>query len=162
VVRGGRETFEFSAHGCVMGRMRIVAALFAVAFLLAGCSSTTSYRAPGKNLASYKKVWVEKNLSDDHNIHGMIAAELRALGYDVDSGFGTMMPRGIELVVTYNDQWSWDFRDYLIDIEVTAREPRSSSVVARGRYFRPGITEKAPSAMVRDVVNAVFKPSGKK
>jgi hypothetical protein len=139
-----------------MGRMRIVAALFTVALLLGGCSSTSSYRAPGKNLADYKKVWVEKNLSDDHNIHGMIAAELRAFGYDVDSGFGTMMPRGIELVVTYNDQWSWDFRDYLIDIEITAREPRSSSIVARGRYFRPGITNKAPAAMVRDVVRAVF------
>jgi hypothetical protein len=145
-----------------MGRMRFASTLIAVALLLAGCSSTSSYRAPGKNLADYKKVWVEKNLSDDHNIHGLIAAELKALGYDVESGFGTMMPRGIELIVTYNDQWSWDFRDYMIDIEITAREPRSSGVVARGRYFRPGITNKAPAAMVRDVVTAVFKPGGTK
>lgn len=144
-----------------MGRMRFVAALFAVVFLLAGCASTTTFRAPGKDLTSYKKVWVERNLSDDRNIHGMIAAELKALGYDVDSGFGTMMPRGIELIVAYNDQWNWDFRDYLIDIEITAREPRSSSVVARGHYFRPGITNKTPAAMVRDVVTAVFKTGRK-
>jgi PBP1b-binding outer membrane lipoprotein LpoB len=69
-----------------MRRMRFASALIATALLLAGCSSTTSYRAPGKNLTDYKKVWVEKNLSDDHNVHGMITAELKALGYDVDSG----------------------------------------------------------------------------
>jgi hypothetical protein len=142
--------------------MRFASALIATALLLAGCSSTTSYRAPGKNLTDYKKVWVEKNLSDDHNVHGMITAELKALGYDVDSGYATMMPRGIDLIVTYSDRWNWDFRDYMIDIEITAREPRSSGIVARGDYFRPGITNKTPAAMVREVVRSVFATGKKK
>lgn len=145
-----------------MGPMRYFALLMSVAFLLAGCASTSVYRSPARNLADYEKVWVERNLSDDHNIHGMIAAELKELGYEVDSGFGTMMPRGIQLIVTYTDRWNWDFRDYMIDIEITAREPRSSSVVARGHYFRPGITNKTPAAMVREVVRLVFEPGRKK
>jgi len=142
--------------------MRFVAALFAVALLFTGCSSTSTYRSPGADLAGYKRVWVEKNLSDDHRIHEMITTELKAFGYEVDSGFATMMPRGIELVVTYTDSWAWDFKTYLIDIEITAREPRSSRVIARGRYFRPGITNKAPEVMVREVVHSVFQPGKKK
>jgi hypothetical protein len=73
-----------------------------------------------------------------------------------------MMPRGIDLIVTYSDRWNWDFRDYMIDIEITAREPRSSGIVARGDYFRPGITNKTPAAMVREVVRSVFATGKKK
>ena len=155
------ETVEFSARGCVMKSMRCVAAFLAVTCLLSGCSSTSTFRWPGVDLADYKRVWVEKNFDDDRRIHETIAAELKALGYEADSGPATMMPRGIELIVTYDDDWNWDFRDYLIDIEISVREPRSSRVIARGRYFRPGITNKAPEVMVREVVNSIFKP-GKK
>jgi hypothetical protein len=155
------ETVEFSVRGCVMKLMRFVAALVAITCLLSGCSSTSTFRSPGVDLTNYKRVWVEKNLSDDYRIHEMIAANLKEFGYEVDSGPATMMPRGIELIVTYGDDWNWDFRDYLIDIEITVREVRPSRIIARGRYFRPGITNKAPEVMVREVVKSIFKP-GKK
>lgn len=144
-----------------MRSMRFAAVFFSIALLFTGCSSTSTYRSPGVDLAGYKRVWVEKNLSDDHRINEMIAAELAALGYEVDSGFETMRPRGFELIVSYEDEWAWDFKTYLIDIAVTVRETGSSRVIASGRYFRPGVTNKAPSAMVRDVIHSVFK-SGKK
>lgn len=137
--------------------MRFAAAFISIALLFTGCSSTTSYRSPGADLAGYKRVWVEKNLSDDHRINEMIASELTALGYEVESGFETMRPRGFELIVTYEDEWAWDFKTYLIDISVTVRETGSSRVIASGRYFRPGVTNKAPAAMVREVVQSIFK-----
>lgn len=135
--------------------------MVSVALLLSGCSSTSTYRYPGVDLTGYKRVWVEKNLSDDHKINEMILSELKALGYEVETGFETMRPRGIELVVSYDDSWAWDFKTYLIDIEISVNEPRSSRVLASGRYFRPGVTNKSPEAMVRDVVRSVFK-AGKK
>ena len=139
-----------------MGPMRLSLAVLAVAILASGCSSTTTFKSPGVDFAGYKKLWVEQNLADDQGVNEMITGELRALGYDVGTGPATMMPRGIEAIITYTDQWTWDFKTYLIDVEVIVREPRSPRVVARGRYFRPGITAKAPGAMVRDVVQSIF------
>ncbi|HUG10702.1 MAG TPA: hypothetical protein VMM36_06800 [Opitutaceae bacterium] len=141
--------------------MRFLAALLGITCLLSGCSSTSTYRTPGTDLSAFTRVWVEKNLADDYRIHEMIAADLKELGYEADSGPATMMPRGSELIVTYSDDWNWDFRDYLIDIEITVREARPSRIIARGRYYRPGITNKAPEVMVREVVKAIFK-QGKK
>lgn len=139
--------------------MRSVALLFVFVFLIAGCSSTSTFRGKGVDLGKFKRLYVEQNLADHHGINGMIAAELRSLGYEATTGPATMMPRGIEAIVTYRDEWTWDFKTYLIDIEITVRDPRSPRILAQGRYFRPGITNKAPSAMVRDVVLSVFKPN---
>lgn len=158
----GQETVEFSAARCVIAAMRSLAIFALLACLLAGCSSTTTFRARGVDLGKYHRLWVEQDLADDHRLDEMIAAELRALGYEVGTGPSTMMPtRGIEAIVTYNDEWTWDFKTYLIDIEITVQEPKSPRVIARGRYFRPGITGKSPEAMVHDVVRSVFK-QGKK
>ncbi|MGK2941569.1 MAG: hypothetical protein ACSLFJ_07835 [Immundisolibacter sp.] len=109
-------------------------------------------------MGNYKHIWVEQNLADDHGINEMITTELRSLGYEVATGPSTMMPRGIQAIVTYSDEWTWDFKTYLIDIEITVREVRSPRVLAKERLFRPGITNKAPAAMVRGVVRSAFKP----
>lgn len=144
-----------------MGPMRSFVCVALFACLLAGCSSTSSFRGAGVDLGKYKRLYVERNLADHHGLNEMIASELRTLGYEADTGPATMMPRGIQAIVTYRDEWTWDFKTYLIDIEITVREPRSPRILAQGRYFRPGITNKAPSAMVRDVVRSVFQSPAK-
>ena len=149
------------AHRCVMVAMRLAIGLCILVSFLASCSSTSSYRGPGVDLAKFRTLYVERNLADDRGLHEMIATELRRLGYEVSTGHATMMPRGIQAIVTYRDEWTWDFKTYLIDIEVTVREARSARILAKARYFRPGITNKAPAAMVRDVVDSVWVKPGK-
>jgi hypothetical protein len=144
-----------------MGSMRFLATLLIPLCLLAGCSSTSTYSPPGVDLDKYKHIWVEQNLADDHGVNEMIAAELRTFGYEVGTGPSTMMPRGIEAVVTYSDDWAWDFKTYMIDIEVTMRELRSPRIITKARYFRPGITNKSPEAMVHAVMQAAFKEKKK-
>jgi len=139
--------------------MRFATTLIVLACLVAGCSSTSSYRASGVDMGKYKHLWVERNLADDHGINEMITTELRSLGHEAATGPSTMMPRGIEAIVTYSDEWTWDFKTYLIDIEITVRDARSQRILAKERYFRPGITNKAPAVMVREVVRSAFKPS---
>lgn len=142
-----------------MDSMRFAFALAAIALLLAGCSTKSSVLGRGVDLANYGRIYVEKNLADDRGLNEMIVAELRALGYEASTGFPVTMPRGIQAVVTFRDEWTWDFKTYLIDIQITVKEPRSPRTLAQGRYFRPGITNKAPEAMVRDVVRSLFKPT---
>lgn len=137
--------------------MRSFATFALLGLLLAGCSSTSTFRSRGVDFDKYHHIWVEQTLSDDQHVNEMIAAELRGLGYEVGTGPSTMMPRGIDLIVSYRDQWTWDFKTYLIDLEITMSEPRSPRVIARGRYFRPGITNKSPEAMVHEVIRSIFK-----
>ena len=156
-----RKRLSFGTARCVIAPMRSIAAIAILACVLAGCSSTTTYRAQNVDLKKYHRLWVDKNLADDYHINEMVAAELRSLGYDVGTGPSTMMPPGIEAIVTYRDEWTWDFKTYMIDISISVQVPGSPGIIASGSYFRPGITGKAPQAMVRDVVLSVFK-QGKK
>ena len=142
--------------------MRSFAAIAILACLLTGCASTTVFRSRTADFSKYHHLWVEQDMADDHRIDLMIANELRAIGYEVDTGPLTMMPiRGIDAIVSYSDEWTWDFKTYMIDIEITLQEPKSPHVVARGRYFRPGFIGKSPEKMVHEVVQMVFKPGGK-
>ena len=142
--------------------MRSFAALAVLALLLAGCASTSVFRSHTADFGKYHHLWVEQDMADDHRIDLIIADELRALGYEVETGPLTMMPiRGIDAIVSYKDEWTWDFKTYMIDIEITVQEPKSPHVVGRGRYFRPGLVGKSPERMVREVVRLVFKPARK-
>ena len=136
--------------------MRFVYSLLAVAGLLTGCSTLNTHIEPKVNLVQLKHVFVQSNLNDNHGLDLMIVRELQARGLKAESGPMTLMPTDAAAYLTYQDQWDWDFKDYLIGLAITVRSARTDEILASVSYFRPTAFLKASSTMVHLTVEAFF------
>jgi hypothetical protein len=138
-------------------RFRRVLALAALA-LVCGCSEMTTRSVHNLDLSRKRHIFVEQRRTDSFGVADEIARQLRALGYDASSGAMTMMPAGTDLVVTYDDMWTWDFNSYMIEIDIQVRTAGSEKIVAMGHYFRPGMVfGHPPSAMIHDLLAKLFR-----
>lgn len=138
--------------------------LLGVALFLfgAGCSTLITNRDPRSDFGKAKRVYVENRLGDDHAIDEMIVAVLRKLGYEASSGPLTMKPENVDVLVFYDDRWTWDFKKYLIALNITVKDARRGTTIGTGEYYRPSPFSKAPAAMVEEVLIPLFKtpPAG--
>lgn len=126
--------------------------------LISGCSSHTTEKNPTVDLSRIKQIHIESRLNDNHGIDRMIASELQRLGYTVTTGPITMLPETADAVITYEDEWTYDFTRHITSLEVHLRDARSNQKLGVGRYFRPSITRKSAEDMVHDVITSLFKP----
>jgi hypothetical protein len=136
--------------------------LSAVAFLcatfLAGCAQISTRTIPHIDLAGHKRIFVEHRLVDSFGVADEIARQLRDMGYDASSGAPTMMPGDTELIVSYDDMWTWDFNTYMIEFDVQVRSARSDKIVAMGHYFRPSMVfGHPPGDMIHELLVKLFK-----
>lgn len=137
--------------------MKAAALLFASVLLLAGCSSLETHEAPKVDLNTITRYFVEHNLTDDHHIDDLIVAELKSRGKDVSSGPLTMMPDNTEVVVSYDEAWAWDFKSYLIALQVDIRKAHSDQPIGQGKYAQPSPITKNPAAVVHIIFTKLFK-----
>ncbi|MBC7365418.1 MAG: hypothetical protein H7343_01185 [Undibacterium sp.] len=129
-----------------------------VTLFLSACSTAlTVHKAV--NLAPYKRIYVESRLSDNHRLDEQLANELKALDYDATFGVATMRPDKVDAIMTYEDRWQWDFKDYLIDMQIDLREARGNKPLATGRYHQAGITTKTSAEVIRLILTPLFKPT---
>jgi len=135
-------------------------ALIALAglLLLAGCSQITTRSLPNSKIGNQKHIFVERRLADNFGVAEEIARQLRAMGYDASFGALTMMPPGTELVVSYDDMWTWDFSTYMIEIDLQVRSARSDKIIAVGHFFAPHVVlGHAPPEMIHQLLANLFK-----
>jgi hypothetical protein len=136
--------------------------LFVLTWLLAACSSLSTQKQADANLTRFKKVYVEHRLADGRGVDQLITRELSRLGYDASSGPLTMTPPDTEAVLTYIDEWNWDFTLYMIDLEVQVRDARSGQVLATAHYDHPAMSGKSPAGMVKAAIDLLFeRPTSK-
>ena len=125
--------------------------------LLGACAHLTTDGSSPAELARARKIFVEDRLNDNLGIHRAIVTELRSMGYEADRGPLTMMPENAQLIVTYDARETWDFRPYLIELNLAVRPAQDyNRIVASSRYVRPGVTTKSPEAMVKEAVGKLF------
>ena len=125
---------------------------------LCGCAQINTRTLPKVDLAVRKRIFVEHRLADSYGIAEEIARQLRVMGYDASSGALTMMPGDTELIVSYDDMWTWDFTTYMIEIDLQVRSAHSDKIIAVAHYFRPAmIFGRPPSDMIHDVLSKLFK-----
>ena len=125
---------------------------------LCGCAQINTRTLPKVDLAFRKRIFVEHRLADSYGIAEEIARQLRVMGYDASSGALTMMPGDTELIVSYDDMWTWDFTTYMIEIDLQVRSAHSDKIIAVAHYFRPAmIFGRPPSDMIHDVLSKLFK-----
>ncbi|HEX2854888.1 MAG TPA: hypothetical protein VHO24_16765 [Opitutaceae bacterium] len=129
--------------------------------LLAGCSSVTTRSDPKADLTRFRRFYVERRLGDDHRIDELIVQQLQNLGREASSGPLTMKPEGIDAIVTYTDRWEWDFKTYLIELNLAVRDGRNDKLVTVARYYQPSLKTRPPAEMIREILTPLF-PAGDK
>jgi hypothetical protein len=131
--------------------------LLVLTLLLAACSSLSMQKQAGASLTHFKKIYVEHRLADGRGVDQLIVQELSRLGYDASSGPLTMTPPDTEAILTYVDEWNWDFTLYMIDLDVEVRDARSGQVFATAHYDHPAMGGKSPAGMVQATIDPLFE-----
>lgn len=137
--------------------MKVSAIFLALALLLVSCSSLHTIRNPGADLSRFKHFYVERQLADNRHIDELIVAELKALGHEASAGPLTMMPDSADAIVTYQDDWEWDFKSYLIQLNIKVRDARRERGLAIGSYRQPSAITKSPAEVVHLICASLFK-----
>jgi len=128
------------------------------AVVLAGCTHLVTRSLPKADIGHYKHLFVEHRLADSYGIADEMARQLREMGYDASAGALTMMPGEAELIVSYQDMWTWDFNTYMIEIDVQVRSARTDKILAVGHYYRPSMVfGHPPASMIHEMLVKLFK-----
>ena len=135
--------------------MKLPAALLALGLLAAGCASLDTHQAA--DYSKVRRIYVEHRLTDNHHLDELIAAELNARGYTATCGPLTMMPEGMDAIITYEDRWAWDFHSYLMELRVELRANITDQPLAAGHYHQAAATTKSTEAVVREIIDSLFK-----
>lgn len=132
----------------------LLPALLAAA-LFAGCSAVSTRKVV--ELDRFQRYYVERRLNENNHLDELLAAELQRLGRQASSGPRTMMPENTEVLVTYDARWNWDFKTYLIELNLELHTIFPSKKLADGRYYQPSLTPKPPGEAVRDLLGRLFR-----
>lgn len=132
--------------------------VLAGAFILAGCTHLVTRSLPNANVGQYKHIFVEHRLADSYGIADEMARQLAEMGYDASAGALTMLPTNAEIIVSYDDMWTWDFNTYMIEFDVQVRSARSDKILAVGHYYRPSMVfGHPPASMIHELLVKMFK-----
>jgi hypothetical protein len=136
--------------------MKVLVLLLCWAACLTSCSSIHTRRDPRVDLSRIKSFYVLHRLTDDHHIDEMIVDQLKKYGREASAGPLTMMPQEVEALVTYQDEWAWDFKTYLIQLRIEIRRSHNNQPLAEGMYRQPSIVTKSPAAVIEEILKPVF------
>ncbi len=138
----------------------MIKALFPLLLLVAvcaGCSTTvTVQKAPTVDLGRFRHIFVVQPLNENHHIDEMFVNELRLTGRTAESGPPTMMPEEADAVLIYQAQWTGDFTQSLLDLEVEMHTSHTGKRLAEARYYQPSARPKSAEAVVHDLVTRIF------
>ncbi len=139
--------------------MKVSAVLLVfAALLLASCTSVWTQRDPHVDLAKLTHFYVERRLADNRKVDEAIVAELRSRGLEASSGPLTMIPDGVQAIITYRDEWAWDFRYYLMELSVNIRSAHRDQTLANGVYRQPTPITKSPAQVIRTIFDPILSP----
>lgn len=142
-------------------KLRVVAAVLVVLGLaLAGCASLQTAVAPDVDLTRHKIYFVEQNRTDDHHVASMISESLRARGLQVTHGPITMLPLAAEVIISYEDRWTWDFRTHMIGLRLTLRNAESGKALASATFDGATVLQE-PNEVIARLIDKLFaRPRG--
>jgi hypothetical protein len=140
-------------------RSSITRALFLVGFalLLGGCATYSTQMERGRSLAKVQRFFVVSNLNDNHGLNHRIVEALRDAGREAETGPLTMMPGKTEIVVAYQDHWSWDFAEHLDHFQITVRDTRSEQSFGTVTFSARVPLREEPTVTVRRLVTKLLE-----
>ena len=140
--------------------MRVSAVILAAGLGLTGCSShVTSAVMPGADLRELRNAYVVCRPEEDANICQMLAANLQSHGFTAQTGLGPPPPE-TQVVVTYEDRWTWDMATYLLNLRVDMRDPHTNVLLATSQVFATSLVRRSPARMAKESIDAIVAGKG--
>ncbi|HEY0947715.1 MAG TPA: hypothetical protein VGD81_20700 [Opitutaceae bacterium] len=131
-----------------------------LALSLAGCTSFNAHVEPGRDLQSYQRFFVQSNLDDNQGIGAMLVRALQARGREAELGPLTMLPTSAQVLVTFQDRWTWDFRNHMVALRIVVLDARSRQPIAAASFTGPtALTIDAPDVVERLVTDLFAAPA---
>jgi len=112
---------------------------------------------PETNLNQIKKIYVARFEPDRRYLNRIIADQLALMGYDAIAGEENNIPKDIDTMVTYIDNWQWDITNYMIKISIQFRNAQNGKLLASGESYRTSLIRKQPPDMIRETLEEIFK-----
>ena len=127
------------------------------ALAVAGCSTDRSSAVlPGVDLSRYRSAFVTCQPKDGAGICDYIARDLRERGWQVTTSAEPLKPREADVLVDYEDRWSWDVSVYLLTLRIDLRAPQTNLLLATSRVYRTSLARGTPASMTREALDSVF------
>ena len=79
------------------------------------------------------------------------------MGFQADSGPGSEIPNDVDAIVTYEDRWFWDLSNYMLQLNIEIRNPKTNYPLAIGESIRTSMARKNPDEMAREVLESIFQ-----
>jgi hypothetical protein len=114
---------------------------------------------PGAELTQVKKFYVAKFAPDERGINAIIMDDLIERGYQATTGPNGGAPDDVDAVVTYRDKWMWDITMYMLELDITLRNPKTKYPIAVGNSYHTSLTRKSPEEMVKEILTNIFNKS---
>jgi len=130
----------------------------AIALLLTGCSTKlTSNLAPGAVFNDLGKTVVVRFEPDKRNLNSIIADQLTLMGYPAVAVEKSEIPKDVNTLVTYRDNWQWDITNYMIKINIQFRDGNSRELIISGESYRTSLVRKTPQEMIKETLEEILK-----
>ncbi len=139
-----------------------VLGLFLLSLLLAGCTTYSEQTIRGQHVATKKNLFVQSNLNDNHAIDQQIVADIKQRGREVDCGPLTMMPDDTDVIITYEDNWAWDFGDHLVHLRITATDRRTGALIATANFTAKIPTTKSVPKIINELIDRMYAEAKQK
>src|SRR5215218_7107211 len=123
--------------------------------LSVGCASVKAHKSRDADLTTFRTFYIVQQ--DGSDLHQPIEQELMRLGYSASSGAESSMPYGTSALVTFDFKWQWDMTMYLIEYEISFKDPATKQLVAYGKSYRPSLQRKEPAVMAAEIPKAMFE-----
>ena len=136
--------------------MKVTVFLLLTLLAFTGCTSVESQRDPAADFSRITRFFVERRLSDNYHIADAIVAELQSRGFEASAGPLTMIPEDVQALVSYEDVWAWDFKSYLIQLNVAVSHPHTRRMLAAASYRQPSLITKEPPVVVHRVFSRIL------
>lgn len=129
-------------------------------FFLTGCAivDLRSSKLPHSDISGLKTFYVIANEEDPGRIHEQVRDAITEMGFESTSGPASQSPENIDALVSYDDRWFWDMSNYMIELNLIIREPRTGYPLAEGESIRTSLARKNPKDMAKEILVSIFNP----
>lgn len=110
----------------------------------------------GFDLAGVRTAHVVRIARDERGTWQLIANALAARGMQVSTGTAEDAPPGTDVLVTYQDRWTWDVTMYMSGLDVQLRDPKTQFQLASGAVSHPSLDRERPETIVKEVFDEIF------
>ena len=132
--------------------------LLFTACIFSGCAITDlrSATLPDADISQAKAFYVVWLDGDSRNLHEVIRDQLIDMGFQATAGPRANIPNNVDAVVTYTDRWFWDITNYLIQLNIEIRDPKTLYPLAVGESLRTSMARKDPPDFPARVLTGEF------